>query len=80
MCRPTPSAEDCRESHCYYGYCKEWVCPSCHKIACGFGPVGCKCDAPRSFIYPDMSKKAHVPLKRSTIMRKQKRSKRSRKQ
>lgn len=73
MCSPAPATGECRERYCYYGYCKEWVCPYCHRVACGFGPLGCKCDAPRWFIYPEMGKKPHPAVKENT-MRKQKRS------
>lgn len=73
MCSPTPAAEKCRKRYCYYGYCLEWVCPYCRKVASGFGPLGCKCDAPRSFIYPEMAPKPHPAVKENT-MRKQKRS------
>jgi hypothetical protein len=79
MCIPVPATDSCKKRYCYYGYCLEWVCPECRKVACGFGPLMCKCDAPRWFIYPDMGKKPHVAAKENT-MRKQKRSKRSKKQ
>jgi hypothetical protein len=75
-CDPLPRREDCRQRRCRWGYCEEWQCRRCRKIAWGFGPLGCKCDFPRKLYYPGMARKKPVPVKRNA-MRKRKRSARN---
>jgi hypothetical protein len=76
-CLHYPDIDDCKKTWCKYGCCQEWKCRSCRKVAFGFGPMLCKCDAPRSFLYPDMRSKPHPSIKENK-MRKRKRSARFR--
>jgi hypothetical protein len=64
------------EGSCRFAYCVVMRCPYCElETGMEWGPIACphkknENGAPRWYKYPDMGAKAHVPVKRSILMRK----------